>query len=160
MNENDLRGRSSLRARPARNNPLRYSAWRGGRLVRLTVRELITALNEALSGDNLRQLLIAYVATGDHDHGNGPIYGNGPCPGGDCIVSRAKTQLRLIDPDFSGTGAEYFLDGWRMWRESDPIVRAGLAGDRLSGYASCAIAQSRSESLDDDNALRTWTRVK
>jgi hypothetical protein len=133
--------------------------WRDGKLVRLTVRELTSALHDALSGENLRQLLVAYVATGDHDHGHGSIYNDRACPGGDCIVSRARTQLRLIGSDFAGTGAEYFLDGWRMWRESDPVVRTGIAGDRLTGYTSCALAQSRGESLDDDNALRTWTRI-
>lgn len=45
----------------------------------------------------LTQLLKAYEATGDHDHGSGPIAPGKPCPGGDCSVTRARRLLAALE---------------------------------------------------------------
>lgn len=41
----------------------------------------------------LRERLRSYEATGDHNHGNGPIPPGGACPGGDCLVAQARVLL-------------------------------------------------------------------
>jgi hypothetical protein len=48
--------------------------------------------------ERLPKLLAAYEATGDHDHGHGPIVAGSGCSGGDCLVAKARhfiqTSLR------------------------------------------------------------------
>src|SRR6267142_5873177 len=41
----------------------------------------------------LGDALSAYEATGDHNHNGKPIATGAPCPGGDCIVSKARALL-------------------------------------------------------------------
>lgn len=41
--------------------------------------------------------LATYEATGDHDHGRGRIAPGGACPGGDCLVARARALLHGKD---------------------------------------------------------------
>ncbi len=63
-------------------------------------RQLQTALLRHADGDDcadtrgmLMDALRAYEACGDHDHGNGPIAAGAACPGGDCLVARAREFL-------------------------------------------------------------------
>jgi hypothetical protein len=60
--------------------------------------EAFDALQRALNTiERLPVLLVAYEATGDHDHstsGTRPLAVGAPCPGGDCNVARAR---RIID---------------------------------------------------------------
>ena len=54
------------------------------------------ALAASLSfGEHLQELIDRYEATGDHDHGRGPIRGRA-CPGGDCLVHQARQLLDRI----------------------------------------------------------------
>lgn len=60
--------------------------------------ELVQAVTDVTSGDRLRAALAAYEATGDHDHGRGPLAPGAPCGTGDeCWVSRARAALATID---------------------------------------------------------------
>lgn len=43
--------------------------------------------------NDLINALAAYEATGDHNHGSGPIAPGAPCPGGDCTVHVARGLL-------------------------------------------------------------------
>lgn len=55
------------------------------------------ALIDALSTiDRLSEIVADYEATGDHDHGKGPVIGR-TCPGGDCLVSRARILMARIE---------------------------------------------------------------
>jgi hypothetical protein len=58
---------------------------------------LLVAVIEATDGTHLRAALAAYEATGDHDHGRGPIGPGRPCPGGDCWVTRARRALAALE---------------------------------------------------------------
>jgi len=50
------------------------------------------------TGNALRSALAAYEATGDHNHGNGPLGAGAACGGGDdCWVMRARVTLSVID---------------------------------------------------------------
>ena len=50
------------------------------------------------TGKALRSALAAYEATGDHNHGNGPIHAGAACgSGGDCWVKRARVTLAVIE---------------------------------------------------------------
>ncbi len=49
------------------------------------------ALEAALR--SLPALLVAYEATGDHDHGRGTLRPGAPCPGGDCLIDRVRRML-------------------------------------------------------------------
>jgi hypothetical protein len=51
----------------------------------------------------LGKALLAYEATGDHDHGNKPLPVGAPCPGGDCWVARARKLL--VDSTLRSVGA-------------------------------------------------------
>jgi hypothetical protein len=51
------------------------------------VHELFDAMNA------VETVLAAYEATGDHDHGRGPIAPGAPCPGGDCLVTEARRMI-------------------------------------------------------------------
>ena len=44
----------------------------------------------------LPAILAAYEATGDHDHGRGAIAPGAPCPGGDCLVDKARRILAAL----------------------------------------------------------------
>ena len=46
--------------------------------------------------DNLPALLASYEATGDHDHGRGPVLMGRPCPGGDCVAARARAVVEAV----------------------------------------------------------------
>lgn len=66
--------------------------------------ELITAVELAGVGvvglpnqEEIRLALARYEATGDHNHGRGPINPGAPCPGGDCYVDKAR---KLLSPQF------------------------------------------------------------
>lgn len=50
-------------------------------------------LASLVDGSKLRAALAEYEATGDHDHGNGPIAPGAPCPGRDCWVYKARKLL-------------------------------------------------------------------
>lgn len=50
-----------------------------------------------MSPSTLRKALAEYEATGDHDHGRGPIKPGAPCPGGDCWVARARKLLATLE---------------------------------------------------------------
>lgn len=57
---------------------------------------LVRALNTI---DNLPEILAAYEATDDHDHsvsGNHRIAPGAPCPGGDCLVSKARRIIERL----------------------------------------------------------------
>lgn len=43
----------------------------------------------------LSEALVAYEATGDHDHGDdrGSLLPGALCPGGDCLVAAARQRL-------------------------------------------------------------------
>lgn len=43
---------------------------------------------------DVRDALRAYENCGDHDHGAGPIPAGTPCPGGDCLVARARAAIQ------------------------------------------------------------------
>jgi hypothetical protein len=61
---------------------------------------LMFALIDATNGTDLRRLLTEYEATGDHDHGRGPIKPGAPCNGylgDDCWVKRARASLAAIE---------------------------------------------------------------
>lgn len=60
-----------------------------------TARERLGALRHALNtGADLAGALARYEATGDHNHGRGPIAPGGPCgEGDDCLVRRARERL-------------------------------------------------------------------
>lgn len=61
-------------------------------------RKLYLDLIGVTDGTTLRRLLADYEATGDHDHGRGPIAPGGPCGmGDDCWVRRARAVLAAID---------------------------------------------------------------
>lgn len=56
---------------------------------------LVAALNLI---DRLPELLAAYEATGDHDHGRGRLAAGQACPGGDCLVARARRVIAATAP--------------------------------------------------------------
>lgn len=59
----------------------------------------LDALSDALSPTRVQALLDAYEATGDHNHGRGPILPGAACPGGDCLVAQARTliaEMRIV----------------------------------------------------------------
>lgn len=61
---------------------------------------LLLDLIEHAEGRALRDALAAYEATGDHDHGRGPIRPGEPCNGflgDDCWVKRAREALAAIE---------------------------------------------------------------
>lgn len=61
---------------------------------------LLFDLIEHATGRALREALAAYEATGDHDHGRGPIRPGEPCNGflgDDCWVKRAREALAAIE---------------------------------------------------------------
>lgn len=51
----------------------------------------------AAERDDLYKLLGEYENTGDHDHGRGPIKPYADCPGGDCLVARARKLIEAMD---------------------------------------------------------------
>lgn len=55
---------------------------------------LINALLSARR--DLVDRLAKYEATGDHDHGRGPIAPGARCPGGDCVVARVRSVLESL----------------------------------------------------------------
>jgi hypothetical protein len=58
----------------------------------------LTHLVTHATGRALRSALAAYEATGDHNHGNGPLRTGAPCGGGDdCWVKRARVTLAVIE---------------------------------------------------------------
>ena len=59
--------------------------------------ELARALNNV---DDLPNVLARYEASGDHDHGRGSIKPGEPCPGGDCLVARAREIISKLLPEF------------------------------------------------------------
>ena len=102
---------------------------------------LVAAMARHTGGDDcvdtrglLGDALAAYEATGDHDHGKGPIAAGAPCPvdfdkrGGDCIVAQARellakpatptpiaigsrVRVRIVAPQKYAHGAAAALDG-------------------------------------------------
>ncbi len=55
------------------------------------------ALRAQSAATDLRAALAAYEATGDHDHGRGPIAVGGPCgAGSDCNVRRTRELIELL----------------------------------------------------------------
>lgn len=61
---------------------------------------LYAAVIDGTTGKALRGALAAYEATGDHDHGSGPIAPGGPCGfGDDCWVRRARAALAALRCD-------------------------------------------------------------
>lgn len=59
-----------------------------------TLRDAIAAKLASLR--DLPALLAAYEATGDHDHGHGPLRPGAPCSGGDCLVADARRLLSAV----------------------------------------------------------------
>lgn len=55
------------------------------------------ALAYAIS-TNVRNRLRSYEESGCHDHGRGPIKPGGACPGGDCLVAKARAMLAMVWP--------------------------------------------------------------
>jgi hypothetical protein len=49
------------------------------------------------SGLLIRKALAEYEATGDHNHWRRPLPPGAPCPGGDCLVSKAREALATIE---------------------------------------------------------------
>lgn len=61
---------------------------------------LLFDLIDLTTGQALREALARYEATGDHDHGRGPIAPGAPCNGflgDDCWVKRARETLAAIE---------------------------------------------------------------
>lgn len=56
----------------------------------------------------LAERLEAYEATGDHDHGRGPIAPGGTCPGGDCTVARTRAVLAQLTDALSDAAQKEF----------------------------------------------------
>jgi hypothetical protein len=60
----------------------------------------LSALISLTTGAALRDALAKYEATGDHDHGRGPLPPGAPCNGfrsDECWVQRARATLAAID---------------------------------------------------------------
>lgn len=55
-----------------------------------TLERLMKVLQDV---EALPDIMRAYEETGDHDHGNGRIGPGMPCPGGDCLVAKARKLL-------------------------------------------------------------------
>ena len=45
---------------------------------------------------DLPVILASYEATGDHNHGRGPLPPGAPCPGGDCLVAAARRAIAAL----------------------------------------------------------------
>jgi len=62
------------------------------------VRELRRlALMNAIDPEALKIRLRHYESTSDHDHGSGPLKPGAECPGGDCLVARARRVLAAME---------------------------------------------------------------
>jgi hypothetical protein len=61
--------------------------------------DTLHALVGGTYADRVRAALVDYEATGDHDHGRGRIAPGAPCPGGDCVVSKARDLLAKIEAE-------------------------------------------------------------
>ena len=91
---------------------------------------LLFDLIEHASGRALREALAAYEATGDHDHGRGPIAPGAPCNGylgDDCWVKRARKILATLEalPDAPLPGAACNVcggDGGRSYDFAAPVA--------------------------------------
>lgn len=63
-------------------------------------RERLDALARVLNAiEGLPEVLAKYEATGDHDHtlhGTRPILPGAPCPGGDCLVDKARKVIAAL----------------------------------------------------------------
>lgn len=55
------------------------------------------ALMNAIDPEVLKLRLRHYEMTNDHDHGRGPIPSGVECPGGDCLVARARSVLAAME---------------------------------------------------------------
>lgn len=73
---------------------------RAARAVREVREERFDALQRALNAiEKLPEVLMAYEATGDHDHsvnGTHPLHVGAPCPGGDCNVAKARRIIEAL----------------------------------------------------------------
>jgi|CXWL01.1.fsa_nt_gi hypothetical protein len=59
-------------------------------------RDRLHELHEALRMiAHLPAILARYEETGDHNHGKGPLSPGAPCPGGDCLVAKARALIAL-----------------------------------------------------------------
>jgi len=59
---------------------------------------LLRELQVAVSPDVLERKLRSYEQLGDHSHGTGtgPLAPGAECPGGDCVVHRARLVLAFL----------------------------------------------------------------
>lgn len=73
---------------------------RAARVAREAMLVKLDRLANALSTiENLPAILAEYEATGDHDHsshGTRPLLPGAPCPGGDCLVDKARKVIAAL----------------------------------------------------------------
>ncbi len=89
-----LQTAQALRAEQAEKNRI-------ARAKREAVNEKLDALVRALNAiEKLPELLTAYELTGDHDHsmhGTRPLPVGAACPGGDCLVTKARRVIAALN---------------------------------------------------------------